>query len=195
MNEQIYNLTSMFFKSLKGNLMYESLISKFNGKRGPKRQLSFEQIVALNIYRFHFKNGDLKNYHKMIKELMSDKVPNLPNYENFMKATNKSTVFILAFMNFLLEMNRAILKTSFSVMQILLTVNMNRLMSRFECYHIKHRSIIESDWGTLKNNFQLEYHKARSIVGMFRHFFYSIAAYMINRNLDFYQNFFRLRLI
>ena len=43
----------------------------------------------------------------MIIELMSDKVPNLPNYENFMKATNKSTVFILAlaFMNFLMEMN------------------------------------------------------------------------------------------
>ncbi|MDY4767691.1 MAG: transposase [Treponema sp.] len=46
--------------------------------------------------------------------------------------------------------------------------NMNRLMSRFECYHIKHRSIFESNWGTLKNNCQLEYHKARSIVGMFR---------------------------
>ena len=106
MYEQIYNLTSMFFKSLKGNLMYEFLISKFNGKRGPKRQLSLEQIVALNIYRFHFKTGDLKNYHKMIRELMSDKVPNLPNYENFMKATNKSTVFILAFMNFLMAMNR-----------------------------------------------------------------------------------------
>ena len=92
-------------------------------------------------------------------------------------------------------MNRGILKTSFSVVQILLTVNMNRLMSRFECYHIKHRSIIESNWETLKNNFQLEYHKARSIVGMFRHFFYNIATYMINPNLDFYQNFFRLRLI
>ena len=49
---------------------------------------------------------DLKNYNKMIRELMSDKVPNLPNYENFMKATNKSTVFILAFINFLMEMNR-----------------------------------------------------------------------------------------
>ena len=131
MYEQIYNLTSMFFKSLKGNLMYEFLISKFNGKRGPKRQLSLEQIVALNIYRFHFKTGDLKNYHKMIRELMRDKVPNLPNYENFMKATNKSTVFIL---------------------------------------HLK----------------QLQ---------MFQPFFYSIAAYMINRKLDFYQNFFRLRLI
>ena len=34
MYEQIYNLTSMFFKTLKGNLMYEFLISKFNGKRG-----------------------------------------------------------------------------------------------------------------------------------------------------------------
>ena len=33
MYEQIYNLTSMFFKSLKGNLMYEFLISKFNEKR------------------------------------------------------------------------------------------------------------------------------------------------------------------
>ncbi|MCI6186082.1 MAG: hypothetical protein MR739_02755 [Spirochaetia bacterium] len=65
--------------------------------------------------------GVLKNYHKMIKELMSDKVPNLQNYENFMKVTNKSTVFI-AFMKFLMEMNKVILKTSFSVMQILLTV-------------------------------------------------------------------------
>ena len=126
MYEQIYNLTSMFFKSLKGNLMYEFLISKFNGKRGSKRQLSLEQIVALNIYRFHFKMGDLKNYHKMIKELMSDKVPNLPNYEKFMKAIYKSIVFILAFMNFLMEMNRAILKTSFSVMQILLTVKLQK---------------------------------------------------------------------
>ena len=49
---------------------------------------------------------DLENYHKMIKKLMSDKVPNLQNHENFMKATNKSTVFILAFMKFLMEINR-----------------------------------------------------------------------------------------
>ena len=126
MYEQIYNLASMFFKSLKGNLMYEFLISKFNGKRDPQRKLNLEQILSLNIYRFHFKMGDLKNYYKMINELMSDQVPNLPNYENFMKATNKSTVFILAFMNFLMEMNRAILKTSFSVMQILLTVKLQK---------------------------------------------------------------------
>ena len=57
---------------------------------------------------------------------MSNKVPNLPNYENFMKATKKSTVFILAFMKFLMEMNRTILKTSFSIMQILLTVKLQK---------------------------------------------------------------------
>ena len=38
---------------------------------------------------------------------MSDEVPNMPSYENFMKATNKSTVFVLAFTQFLLKMNRS----------------------------------------------------------------------------------------
>lgn len=292
MYEQIYTLVCYFFKCLKGNLMYEFLLSKWNGKRGPKRKLSLEQIVALNIYRFHFKIGDLKNYHKMIKELIQDKVPNLPNYENFMKTTNKSTIFIFAFLNFLMQMNRTkgsrihyMDSTPISVCQnykiyshkvtkkiarrskstkgwwygfkmsgicnengdlenlifsyanvadckiaeklaecvkgtvfadagylqkkeILKRLeekgvkfeaaprkNMNRLMSRFECYHIKHRSIIESDWGTLKTHFQLEYHKARSVVGMFRHFFYAIVAYMLERNIDFYENFFKFRLV
>ena len=65
-----------------------------------------EQIVALNIYRFHFRIGDLKNYHKMVKELMHDKVQELTNYENFLKATNKSAVFIISFMNFLMRLNR-----------------------------------------------------------------------------------------
>ncbi len=42
-------------------------------------------------------------------------------------------------------------------------------MSSFECYHSKHRSIIESNWETLQNNFTFEYHKASSIAGIFRH--------------------------
>lgn len=282
----------MFFKSLRGNLMYEFLLSRFNGKRGLKRKLSLEQIVALNIFRFYFRTGDLKNFHKMAREMMCDKVPCMPNYENFLKATNKATVFILAFMNFLMEMNRKIGNGIHYMDSTPVTVcfnhkiyshkvtkrfarrgkstkgwwygfklsgscnengdienlifscaniadcriaeklascvrgtvfadagylqkkdvlrrmeengikfeaaprkNMNRLMSRYECRHIKRRSVIESVWGTLKNNFQLEYHKARSIKGMFRHFFCSIAAYMIFRNLSFYQNLFTLRLI
>ena len=86
----------MFFKSLKWNLSFEFPVSKFNGKQELKHQQSLEQIVSLNIYRFHFKCTVLKKYHKMVKEVMADKVPNLPNYENFMKTANKLSVFIRA---------------------------------------------------------------------------------------------------
>lgn len=212
---------------------------------GPKRRLSPEQIVALNIYRFHFKIGDLKNYHKMVKELMHDKVPELTNYENFLKATNKSAIFILSFMSFLMRMNKmcricsekgepeniifshanvagckiaeklceCVEGTFFADAGYLQRKdilkhmenngirfeaasrkNMSRLMNGLKCYHIKHRSIIESEWETLKNNFCLEYHKARCTAGMFRHFFYSTVAYMLNRNLNYYDNFFRSQL-
>ena len=235
--------------------MYEFLISKFNGKRGSKRQLSLEQIVALNIYRFHFKTGDLKNYHKMINELKKESeihyMDSTPitvcmNHKIYSHKVTKGIArrskstkgwwygfkmsgicneqgdfenIIFSYANIadckiaekLAEVVKGTMFADAGYLQkkdVLKRMeekeikfeaaprkNMNRFMSRFECYHIKHRSIIEFDWGTLKNNFQLEYHKARSIGGMFRHFFYSIAAYMINRNLDFYQNFFRLRLI
>ena len=291
MYEQIYFLTQIFFKSLRGNLMFEFLYSGYNGKRGPKRRLSLEKVVALNIFRFHYKVSDLKSYHKLLSDVMIDKIPELPNYENFLKATNKSSVFIYAFMNFLLKLNRTRNSTLHYMDSTPLTVclnhkirnhkvtagyskrgkstkgwffgfklhgicnfngdlenlvisqanipdckiaeklsefsygtvfadagylqknevyermadrglkfesatrkNMNRLMSSFECFHIKHRSIIESDWGILKGNYQLEYHKARNIHGMFRHFFYSLSAYMIDRSLDFYLDCFKLLL-
>ena len=89
---------------------------------------------------------------------MSDKIPNLPNYEIFMKATNKSTVFILAFMNFLMEMNRK---------------------KESEIHYMDSTPI------TVCMNHKIYSHKVTK----------SIAAYTINRNLDFYRNFFRLRLI
>ncbi len=97
----------MFFKSLKGNMMFEFLYSCYNGKRDPKRRLSLEKVVALNIFRFHYKVLDLKIYHKFLSDVMIDKMPELPNYENFLKATNKSSVFNYAFMNFLLKLNRS----------------------------------------------------------------------------------------
>lgn len=98
MYEQILSLVTSFFKSMKGSLMFSFLLSRWNGKRGPRSRLRLEQIVALNIYRFHFRIGDLKNYHKMVKELT--------NYENFLKATNKPALFILSFMNSLMRLNR-----------------------------------------------------------------------------------------
>ena len=263
MYEEIYNLTHMFFKSRTGNLMYELLLSKFNGKRGPKRRLSLEQIVALNIYRFHFKIGALKSYHKMIKELVGHKDLNRKKGSQIHYMDSTPITVCLNHKIYSQKVAKTIAKRSKStkgwwyglkmsgicneqgglenIIFSYATItdckiaeklaecvkgtvfadagylqkkdalsrmeekgvkfvaaprkNMKRLMSRIECHHTKHRNIIESDWGTLKNNFQLEYHKARSIPGMFRHFFYSIVAYMLNSGLTFYQNFFSPRLI
>ena len=167
--------------------MYEFLISKFNGKRGPKKKLSLVQIIALNIYRFHFKTGDLKNYHKMIRELMSDKVPNLPNYENFMKATNKSTKgWWYGFkMSGICNEQGGLENSIFTHANIADCRIAEKLAEAVS-------GTIFADAGYLQKKDALNRMEEK---GMFRHFFYSIVAYMINRNLDFYKNFFRLRLI
>ena len=50
--------------------------------------------------------SDLKSYHKLIKEKYIGEFPDMPNYENFLKASNKSTDFIMVFLQYLLFMNR-----------------------------------------------------------------------------------------
>ena len=210
MYEQIYNLTSMFFKILKGNLMYEFLISKFNGKRGSKRQLSLEQIVALNIYRFYFKMGDLKNYHKMIKELKKE------SEIHYMDSTP-----ITVCMNHKIyshKVTKGIAKRSKSTKGWWYGFKMSGICNEqgdFENIIFSYANIADckiaeklaevvkgtifADAGYLQKKDALKRMEEKESnlkqLQMFRHFFYSIAAYMINRNLDFYQNFFRLRLI
>ena len=49
--------------------------------------------------------------------------------------------------------------------------NMNRLMSEEQFQLLNSRNIIENVWSVLKLNYNLIYHRARSITGMFRHFF------------------------
>ncbi|MBQ7159928.1 MAG: hypothetical protein IJS09_10990 [Treponema sp.] len=40
--------------------------------------------------------------------------------------------------------------------------------------------IIENVWSVMKLNYNLIYHRARSATGMFRHFFYSISAFLFH---------------
>lgn len=72
----------------------------WNGKRGPKRHLSLD----LNLLRFFLHIKDLKAFHKTIK--ITDMIPELPNYENFLKATNKALPIIALFMQILLSQKR-----------------------------------------------------------------------------------------
>ena len=129
---------------------------------------------------------------------MSDKVPNLPNYENFMKATNKSTVFILAFMKFLMEMNR---KKESEIHQGDFENIIFSYANIADCKIVE--KLVEVVKGTIFAD--ARYLQKKNVLKRmeedgikfeaapnFRHFFYSISAYMINRNLDFYQNFFQI---
>ena len=61
--------------------------------------------------------------------------------------------------------------------------NMNRLMSGEQWEYLRKRNIIESDWGVLKQNYFLEYHQARSMVGLFRHYVCCISAYILECRL------------
>ncbi|MDD5789556.1 MAG: hypothetical protein PUE30_03410 [Spirochaetia bacterium] len=44
---KFYPLVTLFFKRMEDNFIFSLFLSKWNGKRGPKRRLSLEQVVAL----------------------------------------------------------------------------------------------------------------------------------------------------
>ena len=58
---------------------------------------------------------------------------------------------------------------------------MNRLISKEQFDFIEKRNVIETVWSVLKGSFDLVYTRARSMKGMFRHFFYSIAAFLLSK--------------
>lgn len=280
MYKTIYIIISDFIQSVEADTKLCSLCKDWNGRRGPKRRLSITQVIALNIMRFLLHIKDLKAFHKTVK--MLDLIPALPNYENFLKASNKALPVMTLFLQVLLAQNRELNKSDIHFMDstpistclnrrifshkvtkgfasrgkstkgwfhgfklhgvcnqegILESVyftsgnandsklvekitermkgkffadagylkkaselknlaesgrfiysatrkNMNRLMSFDEWNTLRKRNIIESDWGTLKQNFFLEYHQARDMNGLFRHYVTAISAYILQCRLN-----------
>ena len=66
---------------------------------------------------------------------------------------------------------------------------MNRLMSEEQFQLLNSRNIIENVWSVLKLNYNLIYHRARSITGMFRHFFFSISAFLFHKTNELRKEF------
>ncbi len=58
--------------------------------------------------------------------------------------------------------------------------NMKRMITPEQHQLLLNRNRIENIWSVMKLNYNLIYHKARSITGMFRHFFYSISAFLFH---------------
>lgn len=62
MYDQIYNTSNEVVKSLKADKNYSFLVKNWNSKRGTKRRLTFEKIIALNLLRFFLHVKDLKSF-------------------------------------------------------------------------------------------------------------------------------------
>ena len=62
--------------------------------------------MSLNIYRFLMQFSNLKAFHRFANKYLKERYPNFPNYENFLKATNKSFPMMMLFVNSVLAKNR-----------------------------------------------------------------------------------------
>ena len=253
-------------------------LALYYGKRGPKRRMPIADVVTLNLIRILDRTGDLKTFHKNAQTHYISYFPNLTNYENFLKATNKAIGFILAFVQYQLYLNRLhCTENEFYVDSTPVTVcenryisshkvtkgfasrgkstkgwfygfklqgictadgtlvklcfrpgkehdsqvfvditeglegtfvtdagyllkkselkkmfdsgrkpctatrkNMNRVLTEEQFQLLLKRNRIENVWSVMKLNYNLIYHRARSVSGMFRHFFYSISAFLFH---------------
>jgi hypothetical protein len=57
--------------------------------------------------------------------------------------------------------------------------NMKKVMPSEQWELLRWRSIIETTWGVMKERFEHVYHLARSMEGLFHHYFYSISSFLI----------------
>ena len=274
----VYCFVDEFINMMKQEPVGKEAMKFWEGKRGPKKKLLLAEVMALNIMRFHLKITDLKAFHRLLQNNYRSHFPNLPNYENFLKATNKSGAFLLLFLQYLLFINKRnnrkkvffLDATALSVcdnhyiynhrvakdfasrgkttkgwfygfklngtcdeegnvLNLCFTTgsvhdsrateniteglegifvgdagyllkketfqslykkhrhiiaaakkNMKRVMTSEQKNLFRKRSIIETTWGVLKERFQLVYHLARSMAGLFRHYLYSLAAFLLS---------------
>lgn len=279
MYKKIYSTIKEFMEWVESNTYASSLVKNWNGKRGPRRRLSLAKVLTLNIMKYLLHIKDLKAFHRLISNL--DIVPEITNYENFLKASNKALPVMTLFLQVLLEQNRKLNLTGIHFIDstpvttclnrrifshkvtnsfasrgkstkgwfygfklhgvcaengVLESVfftsgnvsdsrtvekvtenlhgkfyadagylkkkderiklaetgryiycatrkNMSRLISDEQWNHIRKRNIIETGWGVMKQNFFLEYHQARNMTGLFRHYVSAISAYILECRL------------
>lgn len=272
---EIYFFVDELLKALSKTPFWKKL-PKWNAyKKGRKKGLSLSEVITLNIIGVlgHFSN--LKAFHRNAAFCLKSYFPKLPNYENFLKATNLSFPYTVLIVQALLNLCRQYVngskkyidstplqvcknrrigrhkvckgyaqrgKTSIgwfygfklhgicdsngnllsitftpgnaddrSVLDLLfkglhgiivgdagyilkkeiwekylnenihlftgVRNNMKKIMTFDQHEELKKREIIETVWSVLKGNLSIVYSLARSVTGMFRHFFYSITAY------------------
>lgn len=273
----LYCIIDDFINALMNTTDGQKMMELWKAKRGPQKQLSLSEVLTLNILRFYFHIFDLKAFVRLAKSAYKAYFPGLPNYENFLKAANRSFPYTVLLLRYLLELNRRTSKnglfffdsTALSVCtngnisthkvtkgyssrgktskgwfygfklhgscdadgnlvnlrfttgsehdsreaepltdgltglfvgdagyllkqdvfvrlfekhkRILAAArkNMKRLMTKEQGFLLRRRSIIETVWGVLKERYGLVFHLARNIIGLFRHYCYSLLSSML----------------
>lgn len=271
----LFTFIDDFFQAFFNAPIEKKFTHVWHNRRGPKKKLSLSEVVTLNLMRFYMRVKDLKTFHRIVVWNYRGYFPDVPNYENFMKATNRSGIFIYLLVKYLMYWNskgnrehyvdstevpvcknhniynykvakeiarrgkttkgwfygfkmhgvytregdlenifftpgnvhdnKALcdlivnLKGIFVCdagyllkekdlaeffeeekrLYIAARNNMKRLMSREQHEMLKRRSIIENIWNVLKERLSLAYSLARGIHGLFRHYFYCIASYLL----------------
>ena len=102
----LYCFVDDFFQNFQHTDGFKILFQKWQGKRGPHCRLSISEVVTLNLVRFFLHIQDVKHFHKLVVSTYAALFPAMPNYENFLKATNKSCGFVLALLRYLIYLNQ-----------------------------------------------------------------------------------------
>jgi hypothetical protein len=274
-NTEIFFFVDELLKTLEKTPIWEQLPKWNPYRKGRKKRLSLSEVVTLNIIAVLGHFTDLKAFHRNAQLYLTNDFPKLTNYENYLKATNKSLPFLLIILKLLLDISKYYSKNSTKYVDstplqvcknkrisrnrvcknfaargkstigwfygfklhgvcdsngTLLSItftpgniddrkvlhslfegmdglfvgdagyllrfdlwnefleknihvftgvrnNMKKIMTKEQHKELKKREIIETVWSVMKGNLSIIYTLARSITGMFRHFFYSVIAY------------------
>ena len=102
----LYCIIDDFINALAATADGRKMLELWKAKRGPQRQLSLSEVLTLNILRFHYHIFDLKAFVRLAGCVYKPYFPGLPNYENFLKAANRSFPFTAMLLRYLLLLNR-----------------------------------------------------------------------------------------
>ena len=106
----LYCVIEDFINALMRTTGGQKMMEYWRAKRGPQRQLSLSEVLTLNILRFYYHIIDLKAFVRLAESSYKSFFPGLPNYENFLKASNRSFPFTVLLLRYLLELNRRMSK-------------------------------------------------------------------------------------
>jgi hypothetical protein len=101
----LFTFVDDFFQALFHAPFGKKLRHLWENKRGRQKKLTLSEVVTLNLLRFSMRVQDLKTFHRLVGTHYRECFPRLPNYENFLKTTNRSGLFISLLVKYVLHMN------------------------------------------------------------------------------------------